>query len=204
MSRFRLIRQLPAASTRQRIGLFGGSFDPVHAGHVHVARTALRQLRLDAVWWFPARGNPLKGAAGDYQTRLEAVRAAIEGQSAMHVSGLEAEAGLTYSIDLIRTVQAHCRQARLVWLMGSDNLAGFHHWKAWREIAETIPIAVVARPGTLLPARQAPFARLYRSARLQRHDARALLTARPPAWTWLTAPLNPISSTALRARSPQP
>jgi nicotinate-nucleotide adenylyltransferase len=199
MSAARFFRALPPAGTRQRLGLFGGSFDPVHSGHLHLARTALKQLQLDAVWWFPARGNPLKEAASAYTQRLEGVRNAVRGDRAMRVSPLEAEAGLTYSLDLIRLVKAHCRQAQLVWLMGSDNLASFHHWKAWREIAETVPIAVIARPGSLVSARNAPFARLYRDRRLPRHLAARLPQAPPPAWTWLSAPLDPVSSTALRA-----
>jgi nicotinate-nucleotide adenylyltransferase len=83
--------------------------------------------------------------------------------------------------------------------MGADSLAGFHRWKGWTEIFREIPIAVVARPGAET-ALTSPAARRFASARVA---AGALMGARTPAWTWLSAPLNFASSTALRERHAQ-
>ena len=83
--------------------------------------------------------------------------------------------------------------------MGADTLAGFHRWRAWRDLARRLPIAVVARPGFGLAARCSPFARRFAGARLPASAARLLADAAPPAWTYLTAPLHPHASSAMRA-----
>jgi len=156
MPHLRRAAHLPPTSSRQRIGLFGGSFDPPHSGHMHVAQTALKRLDLDQVWWFPARGNPLKSAPGEFDTRLAAVQVMTDAHRAMRVSDVEAHAGLTYTIDLVRLVRAHCPNARLVWIMGSDSLENFHQWKDWQALARLIPIAVIARPGSTQATRSSP------------------------------------------------
>ncbi len=197
-SRIRHARYLPPTSTRARIGLFGGSFDPPHVGHLHVAETALKHLQLDQVWWFPTPGNPLKAAPGEYDQRFDAVTKLTMKNKAMRVSDIERRADLTYSIDLIRLVRGHCRKANLVWLIGADSLMTMHYWKDWKEIAATIPVAVVSRPGFEVAARNSHFARIFRAARLPEHMASGLPDRAPPAWTYLTTPLNRASSTALR------
>jgi nicotinate-nucleotide adenylyltransferase len=83
--------------------------------------------------------------------------------------------------------------------MGSDNLAGFHRWRGWTDIMRIMPMAVIARQGSLHHSRTAPAAARFASARVPTSQARRLADLEAPAWTWLTAPLNPRSSTALRA-----
>lgn len=191
---------LPPAKSRQRIGLFGGSFDPPHSGHMHVAETAMKRLCLDQVWWFPTPGNPLKHPPGAYEARLAAVQILTEHNKAMRVSDIEQRAGIQYTIDLVRLVRAHCAEAQLVWIMGSDSLLNLHHWRDWESLAHLIPFAVVARPGATLSARTSHFARKYADFRLPRRAAKLLPGREAPAWTYLTAPLNHESSTAIRAR----
>ncbi len=200
MPHLRRAAHLPPTSSHQRIGLFGGSFDPPHSGHMHVAKTALKRLDLDQVWWFPARGNPLKSAPGEFDTRLAAVQVMTNAHRAMKVSDVEAHAGLTYTIDLVRLVRAHCPNAQLVWIMGSDSLENFHKWKDWQALANMIPIAVIARPGSTGAARTSHFAQVFRQSRLPRRAAKLLPGHDAPAWTYLNAPLNPASSTALRKK----
>ncbi|MEO1641731.1 MAG: adenylyltransferase/cytidyltransferase family protein, partial [Pseudomonadota bacterium] len=101
MPRLRPAKHLPPTSTRARIGLFGGSFNPPHEGHLHVAQTALRRLALDEVWWIVARGNPLKESPGDFEARTAAVQILTRGYGGMKVSDVELHAHLTYSIDTI-------------------------------------------------------------------------------------------------------
>jgi len=198
MAQFHRAAHLPSTSSRQRIGLFGGSFDPPHSGHMHVAETALKRLNLDQVWWFPARGNPLKNAPGEFDARLAALQIMLESHRAMQVSDVEAHAGLTYTIDLVRLMHAHCPNAQLVWIMGSDSLENFHKWKDWQALAKLIPIAVIARAGSTQATRTSHFAQVFRKARLPRRAAKLLPGHDAPAWTYLNAPLNPASSTALR------
>lgn len=189
---------LPGPHQNLRIGLLGGSFNPAHSGHRLVAETGLKRLGLDAVWWIVARGNPLKTDHGRFQERLASARA-IAAHPRMHVSDIEATRRLTYTADMLATLKARAPRARFVWLMGADNLQNFHRWREWETIAETVPIAVVARPGIGPRARNSVFSRRYAFARLPESEARRLPLAQAPAWVYLKGPVDPVSSTALRA-----
>lgn len=183
-----------ALTPGMRVGLFGGSFNPAHEGHAHVAETALVRLGLDRVIWLVSPQNPLKSdAPTSLEQRLEGVREFVRGPS-MIVSAAEATLGTTYSLDTIRLLKARHPGVRFFWVMGADSLASFHRWRGWTEIFRELPIAVVARPGAE-KAPTSPAARRFAHARV---SAAALVTAKPPAWSYLTAPLNFMSSTALR------
>lgn len=198
MAHLRPAAHLPPTSTRARIGLFGGSFDPPHPGHLHVAETAMRRLNLDQVWWFPTPGNPLKETPSDYEARLGAVRIMTENNRGFQVSDIEHRLHLRYTIDLVRLLRKHCPHAKLTWIMGGDSLMTFHYWKDWQQLAHLVPVAVVARPGFELAARVSPFAKAFRQNRLPDRAARILPGHDTPAWIYLPAPLNPLSSTAIR------
>ena len=184
-----------------RVGLFGGSFDPAHEGHAHVAQTALRRLRLDRVIWLVSPQNPLKRGRqpAPLTRRLAGARAQAAGPS-MIVSDVESRIGAAYTLDTVRRLKARFPGVRFVWVMGSDNLAGFHRWRGWAQIMRALPLAVVARPGALHTSRIAPAARRFASARVPSRSAAILAGLPAPAWTFLSAPLNAASSTALRAR----
>lgn len=186
------------------VGVFGGSFNPAHDGHAHVAETALRRLGLDRVIWLVSPQNPLKDArdsaplAERMASAEQVARQAISGPS-MVVSDFETRIGTQWTIDTLRTLVRRHPGVRFVWLMGSDNLASFHRWRGWTDIMRLMPMAVVARPGSLLDSRTAPAAARFAEARIPAGRARRLAGMPAPAWTYLTAPLNPRSSTALRA-----
>jgi nicotinate-nucleotide adenylyltransferase len=190
--------KLPGPSRGLSIGLMGGSFDPPHSGHRHVAQAALTALDLDWVWVIPARGNPLKRTQTSFEQRLQGARAALAGPR-IRISAIEHDLGLTYTIDLIRALKRRAPAARFVWIMGADNLPQMTRWKAWERVAAEIPIAVVSRPGANPRAGLSPFARRFASARRAPSAGRALVLLKPPAWIYLTAPFDPASSTALRA-----
>jgi nicotinate-nucleotide adenylyltransferase len=188
-----------------RVGLYGGSFNPAHAGHLHVARTALRRLDLDRVIWLVSPQNPLK-AATDTQSlpgRMAAVRRLATGPS-MIVSDIETRIGSAYTIDTLRVMQARWPGVKFVWLMGADNLAQFHRWRGWTEIMRSVPVAVISRPGSMLRARFSPAAQRFAASRLPAAAAPTLADHVPPAWIYLPVPLNHLSSTALRAQATPP
>jgi nicotinate-nucleotide adenylyltransferase len=89
---------------------------------------------------------------------------------------------------------------RFVWIMGADNLLSFHGWRGWADILETVPVAVIARPGSLIRSRFAPTALRFAHARIPSRAARILPELAPPAWVFLNARLNFVSSSALRER----
>jgi len=190
---------MPLALPGQRVGLMGGTFNPPHEGHAVCALTALNRLRLDQLWWMVTPGNPLKSAAGlpGLEERMAASRPYAK-SPAIRITGFETELATPYTYATLRFVTRHLPRVRFVWVMGADNLATFHHWQHWRDIARLVPIAVVDRPGWHLKALASPAARFLARARLAEDRATLLPGRRPPAWVFLTTRLSEASSTALR------
>jgi nicotinate-nucleotide adenylyltransferase len=182
-----------------RIGLFGGSFDPAHDGHLRVSLEALKRLRLDQVWWLVSPQNPLKRNApsNDLARRIAAARS-VARHPRIRVTGIEAELGTTYSAETLGRLLPRLNGVAVVWMMGADNLASFHHWRDWQRIAASLPIAVFNRPGDSLGAVASPAAQTLARFRLDAHDASLLPAIPPPAWVFMPSPHIDISSTALR------
>ncbi|TCS12392.1 nicotinate-nucleotide adenylyltransferase [Caulobacter sp. BK020] len=188
-----------------RVGLFGGSFNPAHEGHAHVAETALRRLELDKVVWLVSPQNPLKSAheTRPLAERLAGARLQARGGargSGMIVSDAETRLCSQYTIDTLRVLRARYPGVKFVWIMGADSLATFHRWRGWTQIMREVPVAVISRPWIALKARTSPAARRFAFARKPASAAATLADATAPAWVYLTGPLNYASSTALRKR----
>jgi nicotinate-nucleotide adenylyltransferase len=169
-----------------RIGLLGGTFDPVHLGHLAIARAALAELALDQVFFVPAAQAPLRGAApvASANDRLELLKLAVAeaADSRLGVLDLEVRAGgVQYTIDTVRALQAAWPQARLCWLLGADQLAQLDHWREPEELARCVEFAVLERPR--LPQAAPP-------------------PALAPALRWhrLSGPTHPASSSEIRRR----
>lgn len=190
-----------ALSRGMKVGLYGGSFNPAHEGHAHVAETARRRLGLDRVIWLVAPQNPLKSSAETQPLaeRLAGVRAFARDRG-MIVSDVESRLGTRYTLDTVLALKARFPGVRFVWIMGADSLASFHRWRGWTQIMRTLPVAVVSRPWISLKSRSSPAARRFAEARLPFQRARTLPGQAPPAWVFLYGPLNFQSSTALRER----
>ncbi len=192
-------------SRGMRVGLFGGSFNPAHDGHTHVAETALVRLGLDRVIWLVSPQNPLKrDGAAPRAERLAGARQFARGRR-MIVSDAETRFGVRYTIDTLTRFRSRFPGVHFVWIMGADNLAQIHRWRGWPDIFRTVPIAVVARPGggAEARARLAPAARRFASARLGENAGPILAYQKAPAIITLEAPLHPASSTAIRAGAAQ-
>ena len=184
-----------------KIGLYGGSFDPVHEGHLHVADTALTRLGLDRIWWVVSPQNPHKPhAPGEFNGRLEAVRSAANAPR-MVVSDIEARLGINRTAQLATYLTRRHPGVNFVWIMGADALRGFHRWQDWQTIAHTMPIAVVSRPPDAIRARLSRAAVALSRHRLPQNQAHALPGSSAPRWTYLTAPLYDIASSTLRVSS---
>jgi nicotinate-nucleotide adenylyltransferase len=161
----------------------------------------LRRLDLDWIWWFVTPGNPLKDTRDlpPIGVRVDAARR-LAAHPRIVVTAAETRLGSPYTYDLLATLTQRCPGVRFVWIMGADSFAGFHRWKRWRDIANTVPIAVVDRPGFTLCTAQTRAGTTLRSRRLGEADATALATAAPPAYVFLHGPRSRLSSTVLRAR----
>jgi len=183
-----------------RIGLLGGSFNPAHAGHLHIARTALHRLRLDQVWLLVSPGNPLKAAAGMGvpAVRLASAEALVQGDRRIIATDIERFLRTRYTLDTLRALRLRFPCARFVWLMGADNLTQFPRWRGWMCIARSVAFAVLPRPTYTRPALASLAARRLAHARRPRAQAPVLAELEAPAWVFLGGRENALSATALR------
>jgi nicotinate-nucleotide adenylyltransferase len=131
-----------------RIGLLGGSFNPPHAGHMHIARTAQAKFGLDFVWWIVTPQNPLKKRKGmaPYDKRFQDVEKMLQGFPRQLPTHLEAELGTTYTYQTVAALQNSFPKTDFLWICGMDNAHIFHKWDKWQRILETVPITFIARP----------------------------------------------------------
>jgi nicotinate-nucleotide adenylyltransferase len=184
---------------RTRVGLLGGSFNPAHQGHLHVARLALRRLRLDQVWLLVSPGNPLKPTAGmaPLEDRLRSAASIGQGRRIV-ATAIEARLRKLFTYDTLRALRRRFPNVQFVWLMGADNLVQLPRWQHWVDITRLMPIAVMPRPTYNARALAGKAARRLRPALLPPRMAPVLASLSPPAWTFLPARQNPLSATALR------
>jgi len=194
-----LAHALPFYTSRMRVGLLGGSFNPPHAAHRAISLFAIKRLRLDRVWWLLTPGNPLKNHDGLHALaeRAEAARKTAD-DPRIDVSCLEAVIGTCYTVDTITHLRRRVSGVHFVWIMGADNLAQFHRWKDWRRIASDVPIAVIDRPPQSFRALAAPAAQALARYRLPENQATRLADQQAPAWVFLTGMKSNLSSTGLR------
>ena len=191
--------RLPLAMPGQRIGLLGGSFNPAHEGHVRLSQFALKRLGLSRLWWLVSPGNPLKSHAelAKQAARIAAARR-MAADRRIVVTGFEADLPTAYTAATLGFLQRRYPATRFVWLMGADSLASLDRWRHWRTILETMPVAVIDRPGWRLRGLSSKAAARF-ADRFVPEDCAALLPGMPPpAWTFLTIPLSPHSSTIVR------
>ena len=191
----------PPFGEGQRIGLFGGSFNPAHRGHYMVALYALKRLQLDWVWWLVSPQNPLKNPAetGEYEARVTFTRA-IASHPRFVVTNLEKQIGSRTTAETLDRLQPLLKRARFVWIMGADSFADLHRWNDWLDIPTTLPLAILARPGYSIRALSGTAAIRYDRERIPSSFPAELPCYMPPAWSFIPMPLRPESSTAIRSR----
>lgn len=132
------------------LGIFGGTFDPVHHGHLLVARDALERVPLEGVIFVPAAQNPLKGwqPAADDRHRLEMLRRAVAGVEGFSVDPVELErGGASFAIDTVAALQEFHPQARFAWIIGADQVPDLPRWHRFDELALRVTFLVLGRPG---------------------------------------------------------
>lgn len=187
----------PLAYPGQRIGVMGGTFNPPHAGHALISRTALRRLQLDQLWWVVTPGNPLKANSGlpDIAVRIGECREFARDRR-MRVTGFEQELGTPFTAATLAYLKRRHPGVRFVWIMGGDGMDTFHRWRRWRRIFAICPIAIVARERIAAHGLKGPALARFPSGRMR--EPKRLPGARTPAWIYLSARLDPESSSRLR------
>ena len=191
-------------ATLKRVGLLGGSFNPAHGGHRRISLLAMAALGLDEVWWLVSPGNPLKPKAGMAPLAAR-LGSAIEQarRTRIRPTAIERELDTRYTLDTLKKLRLRYPKTQFIWLMGSDNLAQFHRWRNWREIARTMPIAVIARPGYDGAAFASPAGAWLGRFRRPPVSLRTRAGWSAPALIYLRFDPDPRSATALRAADPE-
>ncbi len=134
-----------------RIGIFGGSFDPVHYGHLILAERCREEAQLDEVWFIPCAMSPLKeaGPRGTDRQRSEMLEMALAGHDAFQLKKLELErGGVSYTVDTLQEIKQTHPEAELFFLIGDDSLESFDQWREPGTICELAQPLVVNRPGS--------------------------------------------------------
>jgi nicotinate-nucleotide adenylyltransferase len=155
-------------------------------------------MGLDQVWWLVSPGNPLKARQPAPMAERLARARAIMPDPKVVITDLEAKLGTRATIDTITKLKAIYPGVHFVWLMGSDNLVQFHKWNRWRDILRSVPVGVLARPGSGVAARMSVAARAFRVHQVDRGET--LRNKAAPAWCFINMPMNAASSSAIRAR----
>ena len=193
--------QLFHSRTRLKIGLVGGSFNPSHAGHIHLSIQAYQKLRLDQIWWLVSPQNPLKPSAemASLPDRLAAARVITAATPFIHVIAPEVRLPSNFTNDTLKYLNKTMPLARLVWIMGADNLIQFRRWKRYRDIIELLPIAVIDRPGysyQAISAGQHLFTRRYTASQLRRRLAK--IRQGTTGWCFIAGQRHHASATDIR------
>ena len=192
---------------RRRIGLLGGSFNPAHAGHIHVARQSMRALALDQVWLMVSPGNPLKPKAGmaPLAVRLTGARRLADGRRVI-ATDIERVLGTRFTADTLAKLRRRFPRVAFVFLIGADNLLQLPRWKSWRRIAASTPLAVLPRPGWTRQALHGAAASVLRRQRCRPGAliAGAKRATRPVKWCFVSAREHAASATAIRAAALHP
>jgi len=137
-------------NSAQRVGLFGGSFDPVHCGHLLVAQAACEELALSRLFFIPAAQSPFKPqeVPAPAEQRLRLLRLGLAGQTLYEIDEQELErGGLSFTIDTVRDYGRRFPQAQLCYLIGADHVATLPAWREAEELARLVELVVIPRPG---------------------------------------------------------
>lgn len=135
-----------------RIGIYGGSFNPIHIGHTSLAQSLVEQKIVDEVWLLVSPLNPLKQSANpdilDYAERLHIARLATEGTNGIRVSDFENSLPIpSYMVNTLGELAKAYPQHQFSLIIGADNWSDFHKWYKWKDILTSYPIIIYRRPG---------------------------------------------------------
>lgn len=144
----------------ERIGLFGGSFDPVHQGHLLVAQAACEELELSRLFFIPAAQSPFKPESNPApaKQRLRLLRLALAGQTRYEIDEQEiTRGGVSYTVDTVRDYARRFPRAQLFYLIGADHIPQLPKWRSAEELARLVEFVVIPRPGEIAGLLQPPF-----------------------------------------------
>ena len=193
--------QLLHSRTKLKIGLVGGSFNPAHAGHIHMTLQAYCKLGLDQVWWLVSPQNPLKSQTNmaSLPHRLAKARDITVPYNFIHVVAPEASLPSNLTYETVKYLKKTMPLARMTWIMGADNLVQLRQWQRYKSFISLLPIAVIDRPSYSYQAMSAGrhlFKRRYTTAQLRHRLCESRVDL--PGWSFVVGRRHQASATAIR------
>ncbi len=183
----------------QRVGIYGGSFNPPHQGHYLVSKCALSRLGLDSVWWLVSPRGPIKGELEhSLEERLQYAKDLTCNNNKIIVTDIEEQIGMHCSIDTLSFLQKTFPKIKFVWIMGADNLACLSQWSRWLDFVCQVPIAVFNRPSYTFRALHGCAASRMAHWRVPNKSMLHLIDRPAPAWGVMWATYSPMSSVRIR------
>lgn len=191
--------------TRLKIGLIGGSFNPAHAGHIHISLQAHFKLGLDQIWWLVSPQNPLKSHTNmaSLTHRLANARDMTAPFPFIHVFAPEARLPSNFTYQTVKYLNNTMPLARLIWIMGADNMVQLRRWQRYKNLISLIPIAVIDRPRYSYKAISAGrhlFMRRCTPGQMRQRLAHSRLEM--PVWCFVAGQRHHASATAIREGCP--
>ena len=131
----------------KRIGILGGTFDPPHKGHLHIAKIALKKFKLNYLLWIMTKQNPLKTKPYlSENLRIDLIKDMLKGQKKMLVKCQNKNIKSTNTFDLLKYLKSKNKESEFYFIIGADNLIKFHKWKNWKKIPKLAKLIIFARP----------------------------------------------------------
>ncbi len=175
-----------------KIGILGGTFDPIHAGHLEICKKALKKFDLNQVWLVPTYQNPLKQKSFlTYQKRLKLCQNFVKNNRKIIVKDFENQSVSTFK--LLKKIIAKNPKTEFVFLMGDDNLEKFHLWKNYKSLIKLVEFAIFPRKNSIAKAKKNRAFAIYKKLRNSNLSKNNL-----PKFTFLTMKKIEISSTLIR------
>ena len=190
--------------SRLKIGLVGGSFNPAHGGHIHVALEARQQLSLDQIWWLATPQNPLKCSLdmAPHEKRLADARKIATPYPFLRVIAPESGLPSNYTYNTLKYIIKTMPLSRLVWVMGADNLDHFARWYRYRDMIRLLPIAVIDRPSYSFRAIAAGRQLLGRQIKVTKmRHAMVTKSLNLPCWCFIAGQVHAASATEIRQQT---
>lgn len=190
----------------KKVALLGGSFNPAHEGHYHLALKAIEKLDCDFVWWMVSPGNPLKNKnnMADFDRRFDSVLKIVGHHPKMIVTDIERQLGTVYTYFTLKKLKKHFPHTEFVWIMGEDNLFNIHRWYRWKDIFNMMHVALFHRKESSVSKRVSlNFQALnqLQNRRINRRNGHHIYQHTPKRWVLFRSKRFDKSSTEVRKQT---
>ena len=181
-----------------KLGVFGGSFDPPHKGHLYISLEAKKILKLDEIWWLVTPKNPLKiSEPATYSERVYNCKLITRGKP-IKVYEIEKKINSKYTYQSLKYILNNYKNIKFFWLMGADNLIHFHKWQKWKQIFNNISVVVFKRHGYNNKALKSIALKTYSQSQIFSNPINKKYFVELPSWTWIKNREINISSSEIR------